>query len=112
MTITTSVNIAGIGLAFNQCPKFQSCNAPICPLDTDWQKRPNHKDDATCFYLLESVKHDARLHFEVAQLGQMLNHIDLIRDDIANMQPRIKMKLESASQTGSRMTRKFGVSHE
>ncbi len=90
------------------CPKFQTCNAPICPLDAIWHKRSNHIEDATCFYLLESVKHGAKAHFQVALLGELYAVIVAARADISTSHKRIAVKLESAKRTGSRMTRKFG----
>lgn len=38
------------------CPKFDSCSAPICPLDRDWQARTMTSSDATCIWLREIVK--------------------------------------------------------
>jgi len=35
------------------CPKFDSCSAPICPLDPDWNKRVMLRDERVCFYLLK-----------------------------------------------------------
>jgi len=89
------------------CPKYQSCNAPICPLDAKRHKRANTSDDATCFYLLESVKHGAKAHFQVALLGELYGVIVRARADIATSHKRIAAKLESAKKTGSRMARKF-----
>lgn len=57
------------------CPKFNKCNATICPLDKDWRMRTCLNFDATCYYLLESVKDGARTHFELAQLGMLYERI-------------------------------------
>ncbi len=92
----------------DNCPKFQSCSAPICPLDAKWHKRVNTSDDATCFYLLESVKHGAKAHFQVALLGELYAVIVRARVGISTSHKRIAAKLESAKRTGSRMARKFG----
>lgn len=96
-------------LTFNQCPKFNQCNAPVCPLDAEWYKRVNQSDDATCFYLLESVKHGAKTHFEQSGQGVMLKVICEVRHEMIATHQRIKIALENASRTGSRMTRVFGV---
>ena len=37
------------------CPKWESCNAPICPLDEDWELR-THIQDAICAFLREYAK--------------------------------------------------------
>ncbi len=89
------------------CPKFNKCNATICPLDKDWRLRGFLREDATCFYLLESVKEGARSHFEAAQLGVLYERICEVREDIASAHKRIARKLISAAKSASRMTRSF-----
>jgi hypothetical protein len=64
-------------------------------------------DDATCFYLLESVKEGARTHFEGDWLGMMYERILVVRESIVTAHKRIGRKLESAAKTTSRMTRVF-----
>lgn len=95
-------------ISLYECPKFQTCNAPVCPLDDDWRKRSNLKEDSTCFYLIESVKHGAETHFQGAGLGQLLTVIVRARSDITATHKRIATKLEAARLTGSRMARKIG----
>lgn len=41
------------------CPNFQSCSAPLCPLDPDWRDRSCHPDDDNCRMMLNSVKDGA-----------------------------------------------------
>ena len=38
------------------CPKFDSCSAPICPLDPDWNLRNMTGSDATCTWFREMAK--------------------------------------------------------
>jgi hypothetical protein len=109
MNIKNTVNIAGNRYTCNQCPKFNICNAPICPLDQEWRKRKLCKDDSTCFYLTESVKQDAGAVFNDAGLGILFDQIVEVRQNIIDAHPRIKIALERAKTTGSRMTRKFEV---
>ena len=33
------------------CPRFNSCSAPICPIDPDWRERVHRKGEPVCFYL-------------------------------------------------------------
>lgn len=44
-------------MTMEQCPKFDSCSAPICPLDPDWSERKHIKDEPVCYYLREWAKH-------------------------------------------------------
>jgi len=94
-------------IKLNECPKYFSCSAPICPLDKDWKLRALCNEDATCFYLLESVKDASKTHFEVAQLVEMYKRVCEVRGDICNTHKRISNKVEASKNSGSRMTRKF-----
>ena len=91
----------------NDCPKYETCSAPICPLDTDWKLRVLCNEDPTCFYLLESVKDGSKTHFELAQLGVIYKKICEVRDDICITHKRISKKVEAAKNSGSRMARRF-----
>lgn len=39
-----------------QCPRWEQCSAPICPLDQDWRVRPHLRGDPICLWLREAVK--------------------------------------------------------
>ena len=39
-----------------QCPRFDHCSAPICPIDTDWRKRAHRKGEPVCAYLRRYAK--------------------------------------------------------
>jgi hypothetical protein len=45
-------------LPMQSCSKYESCSAPICPLDTNWKLRKHIKDDPVCFYLREVAKRE------------------------------------------------------
>ena len=92
-------------ISLSDCPKFQSCNAPVCPLDPVWGQRFTHKEDSTCFYLSESVKCRSQALFEGAGLEELREVIHRISPAIATRHPRIQRALERAKQTGSRMAR-------
>lgn len=91
----------------SKCPKFSTCNAPICPLDRDWYLRINRNKDSVCYYLIESVKDDAEARFDRAQLGNMFKLIVMTRVAICKHFKRIARKLHMASKTSSRMERRF-----
>ena len=42
--------------AMKECPRFDGCNAPICPLDPDVLDRVHAKGEAVCHYLRLYVK--------------------------------------------------------
>ena len=64
------------------CPRFNGCNAPICPLDSDVLDRVHVKGDPACYYLRLYVKNalwglkpgslPANLPIRVAELYPLL----------------------------------------
>ncbi len=45
------------------CPKFNVCSAPICPLDPLWPQAAHLSGERVCRYLLASGKEGAVAHF-------------------------------------------------
>ena len=39
-----------------QCPRFNRCSAPICPIDEDWRDRGHRKGEPVCAYLRRYAK--------------------------------------------------------
>jgi hypothetical protein len=48
--------LSGDTQAMKECPRFDRCNAPICPLDPDVLDRVHAKGDSVCHYLRLYVK--------------------------------------------------------
>lgn len=38
------------------CPKFSTCNAPVCPLNEKWRMTRHLPGEAVCLYLREAAK--------------------------------------------------------
>jgi hypothetical protein len=94
-------------LIMSDCPKYKSCNAPVCPLDPAWARRLNRNEDSTCFYLCESAKHGSQALFQGLGLEELYESIHRVTSAIVNRYPHIKKVLERAKPTGSRMARRF-----
>ena len=96
-------------MKIQSCPKYETCNAPVCPIDVNNNNYiPTHLDeDSVCYYLIESVKDISRTHFQGDQLIQMLEIIDSVRDRISDRHSRISRKLKSAKNSESRMARRI-----
>jgi hypothetical protein len=45
------------------CPKFNTCNANICPLDPLWPRAVHLEHEPVCFYLRSTSKAGAEEHF-------------------------------------------------
>ncbi len=99
-------------LTQSQCPKFQKCNAPICPIDPIWHKRKHFSGDRVCFYLMEAQKPNAKALFEVRGLGYLYEVMVMHTQSIADTYTPIKNALEKAKATSSRMARKLGERHD
>ena len=86
-----------------QCPKFEGCNALACPLYDHWRISRTNKSGATCFYLREATKEDAKDRFRGRKdeaifriaLGMML--LMKRRDSV------LRGRLEKSSRSGSRI---------
>ena len=93
-----------------QCPKFQKCTAPICPIDPIWHKRKHISGDRVCFYLTEAQKPDAKAIFEVRSLGHLYELMVTHTPQISQRHHTINTALIKAKNTSSRIDRKIRVS--
>lgn len=94
------------------CPRWDRCSAPICPLDPDRERRVLLHDDPTCFYLLESVKADAKVNFMAPGWERLYQVMVEAAPAISARWGRINRKLIDAAKSGSRMNRKFHMESE
>ncbi len=92
-------------IACKDCPKYQRCNANICPLDTEWPKRKHLAGESVCFYLLEAQKIDAEAIFSTTQRGYLYTAMVEATQAIKCRYGHIKTRLERASKTASRIAK-------
>lgn len=92
-------------IACNDCPKYQRCNANICPLDTAWPKRKHLAGESVCFYLLEAQKINAEAIFSTTQRGYLYLAMVEATQAVKYRYVDIKMRLDRASKSASRMTK-------
>lgn len=93
------------------CPRFESCNAPICPLD-DWAQSCHLNGEPICLYLREAAKHGGSL-LKHAVLANSATHIpeklaEKVSQDYQAIISRwcdIKRRLSRAALTPSKMRR-------
>lgn len=91
--------------ALLSCPKFSRCNAPICPLDGEWDRRKMLYDEPVCFYLLEHAKEGSKTRFEEQGLGELYEVIDRVLPEQSSKWGRVKRTYGRAKVTGSRLER-------
>lgn len=72
-----------------KCPKFEKCNAPICPLDPEMKKRIYRKGDERCnieksirVKLGSSLQWKGKLPSEIAGENTWASHTEDIRQMI------------------------------
>ncbi len=87
----------------DDCPRFDSCAAPICPLDADWRLRTHVRDERVCGILLESMKPDAEANLRGVSAGKVLQAIVAVRGEVFARHGPIRRAAEKASRTGSKL---------
>ena len=92
-------------MEMNECPKYNHCSAPICPLDPGWQERTHPKGEHVCFYLIEYVKPGAAARFQGSTTRELYSAIQSLAEPISSRYAPIRRALERAKRSGSRMRR-------
>jgi len=87
----------------DDCPKFHTCSANICPLDKDWRLRTHIKGERVCHLMCEAAKPDAEATFRGVGRGDLLPLILEVMPEIASRWGSIRRTLVRAKKTGSRM---------
>src|SRR5262245_58482969 len=81
----------------NTCPRFDSCNAALCPIDPRWPEAVHLPGEKVCYYLLASGKTGAAERFaEDATFQECLT----VLPRIAERHPEIRRTVERAALTG------------
>jgi len=84
------------------CPKYKSCNAPICPIDPGWFSRTYIKGESVCFYMMEAQKPQARCRFDGAIEGEIYQAICRVIEPLKCTYGPLRKRLERAKSTPSR----------
>ena len=83
------------------CPKRASCNAPVCPLDPDWQRHTTLAGEASCLFLREAVKSGGNVPAEIRP--RIAEALPLILDGTAGGYA-LRKALARAAGSGSSRT--------
>lgn len=87
----------------NTCPKFESCSAPICPMDIDWQLRNHRKGERVCLYLREASKSGGKLENMGYLPEAMPERITQVYPEIVTRHGAIRLALQRAARQGSKV---------
>lgn len=94
------------------CPKFESCSANLCPLDSDWKLRTHMDVEPVCIYLRELAKVRSGSADIAVFKGVLAEEVQIrIREvypDIYSGNSIIKRQLDRAGKTPSKLG-EFGV---
>lgn len=92
------------------CPKYQDCRAPVCPLDPTCLHTQHMRDEPVCFYLREYVKDTQKTESWVGTDGaKWLSLLSDLTPRIMALYPDIKRQLERSKKTGVRLGVKVGL---
>ena len=86
-----------------RCPRFDSCNANVCPLDSKWPLAQHVQGEKVCGLLTELVKLEG--HATVATVLSADQMATLVREwpKVEARWSDIKYRLRASSTTGSRI---------
>ncbi len=86
-----------------RCPRFDSCNAPICPLDPNWQCARQLPGEGVCFWLREAVKQGGIARIACAATEEIAAVVAETLPAIAASSSDIRHKLKVAARSGSKL---------
>ena len=92
----------------HDCPKYQHCSAPICPLDQEWRLRVHLPGERVCFYLTEYAKPGVRTKLRGVLPAELLKAVERAYPEIIARHGPIQKRLKKAAQSGSRLGRQPG----
>lgn len=84
------------------CPKFDTCSAPICPLDAQWSARRHLPGERICLWLREAVKPGGDQALREALPITLVEHITAALPAIQSSNSDIRHKLRQAAAAGSK----------
>jgi hypothetical protein len=84
------------------CPRFDSCNAPICPLD-NWQPAQHLRGEPICLWLREAVKSGGIARIATAATSDIAETVAESLQAIMASSSDIRHKLKQASRHGSKI---------
>jgi len=81
----------------NNCTKYDSCSAPVCPLDPEWKNIHHLKGERVCFYLTEYSKPAARPILQGLLTAEMYQVIVSQYPEIISTSGTLKKQLTRSS---------------
>lgn len=86
-----------------ECPRFEWCEAQLCPIDPDWKRRTMFKDERICHYLAEVSKEHAANHYLHRSDGWLYLKASEEMPAMRDAFPVLDTRLEQSSKTNTRL---------
>lgn len=86
-----------------ECPRYQRCSAPICPLDPDWQLRKHLDGDSVCGLLLELAKDGGEATLRACLPEEVVAAAVTLAPAIRGTHGPVRRAWEKAAKSGSRI---------
>jgi hypothetical protein len=94
---------------FLECPRFDSCSAPVCPADPNWNQRSYRKGEAVCFYMRLHAKDALKAAERGAIPDDLRDRVIKVYPKIANRYGPLKRRLERSSASAAKGFGKGGA---
>jgi hypothetical protein len=85
------------------CPRWRSCSAPICPLDTDWRLRKHLQSEPTCGLLLELAKPGGEATLRACLPAKVAEGAISVAAEVMAAHGPIRRACGRASRSGSKL---------
>ena len=93
-----------------RCPRFDGCNAPVCPLDPDWPRAQHLPGERVCLWLREAVKPGGMARIAHAATDEIAVTVaEALPAILASSSADLRHKLAEASRSGSKLTNVHAV---
>lgn len=93
------------------CPRWDGCSAPVCPLADDWRRCQHLSGDRVCGLMCELVKEGGEARLRVRLPGALVDTLADVAPQVAARWERVRMQLRRSAETGSRMAAGQRLAH-
>jgi hypothetical protein len=90
------------GISAKNCPRFDFCNCPVCPLDTNWQSQRHLSGEPVCRWLREAVKSGSEPVLKRALPDELVAHVIAVANSLITRKGSLKSSLERAASSKSK----------
>jgi hypothetical protein len=95
----TIVGTASVLVSPSQCPRFERCNAPICPLDSQMLERVHLRGESTCLYLRLFAKQGLQGLFSTSVPRQVAKRVAEVYPILIGRYVTLKKQLDRAAKS-------------